>query len=93
MSEYVGKYAPIDFLGRKIEVGDLVVYPVRRGSSMYLRQSRVISTEQKPKDVYPASAKRKNFEYTIMAINDNGVRVALKHPGRMVCVPDFDTAD
>jgi len=30
-----------DFLGRTIEVGDTIVYPVRRGSSMWLSKGEV----------------------------------------------------
>jgi hypothetical protein len=34
-----------DFLGREIKAGDLVVYPVRRGSSMWMSRMTVLSTE------------------------------------------------
>ena len=34
-----------DFLGREIKAGDLVVYPVRRGSSMWMSKMTVDSTE------------------------------------------------
>lgn len=33
--------APLDFLGRQILAGDVIVYPVRRGSSMWLNRLRV----------------------------------------------------
>ena len=36
---------PIDFLGRDIKTGDLVVYPVRRGSSMWLKRVMVTGIE------------------------------------------------
>ena len=32
---------PIDFLGCVIKIGDLICYPVRRGSEMYLRKLRL----------------------------------------------------
>jgi len=32
---------PTDFLGREIKAGDLVVYPVRRGSRMWLNKLTV----------------------------------------------------
>jgi hypothetical protein len=34
-----------DFLGRDIVAGNDVVYPVRRGSSMWLSRMKVLSTE------------------------------------------------
>jgi hypothetical protein len=34
-----------DFLGREIKAGDTVVYPVRRGSSMWMSRMKVEGTE------------------------------------------------
>ncbi len=36
----------VDFLGRKIESGDTLVYPVRRGSAMWLRKMIVEAVGQ-----------------------------------------------
>jgi len=36
---------PIDFLGRVIQAGDTLVYPVRRGSKMWLNRIRVTKSE------------------------------------------------
>lgn len=36
---------PTDFLGRVIVVGDILVYPVRRGSRMWLNRIEVTKTE------------------------------------------------
>lgn len=33
--------APTDFLGREIMAGDTIIYPVRRGSAMWLNKLRV----------------------------------------------------
>lgn len=38
-----------DFLGREIRAGDMVVYPVRRGSSMWLKKLRIQQVEADPK--------------------------------------------
>lgn len=38
-----------DFLGREIRAGDMVVYPVRRGSSMWLKKLRIQQVEPGPK--------------------------------------------
>lgn len=40
-------HLPSDFTGRLIEVGDNVIYPVRRGSSMWLKRMRVTSIEDR----------------------------------------------
>lgn len=36
---------PVDFLGRDIKAGDTVVYPVRRGSNMWLNRLKVTKVE------------------------------------------------
>jgi hypothetical protein len=37
--------APTDFLGREIKAGDTIVYPVRRGSSMWLNKLTVTQAQ------------------------------------------------
>ena len=36
---------PIDFLGSEIRAGDMLVYPVRRGSKMWLNKLTVTKAE------------------------------------------------
>jgi len=36
---------PVDYLGCLIEEGDIVVYPVRRGSDMYLKRMKVYAVQ------------------------------------------------
>lgn len=38
--------SPTDFLGRPIKAGDLLVYPVRRGSRMWLNKITVTKAEE-----------------------------------------------
>ena len=60
-----------DFLERKIYVGDMLVYPVRRGSKMWLTKSRVVGLGD-------------GFVY---GVNDNGRRVTLSRPERSIIAP------
>jgi hypothetical protein len=39
----------VDFLGHQIIAGDLVVYPVRRGSDMWMNKLRVDSVRDTPR--------------------------------------------
>jgi hypothetical protein len=61
-----------DFLGREIEVGHMLVYPVRRGSSMQLKKIRVSDLTD---DV-------------IHGVNDIGRGVWLHKPDRSVIVTE-----
>ena len=36
----------VDFMGRSVKAGDTVVYPVRRGSSMWLNKLRVTQVDE-----------------------------------------------
>jgi hypothetical protein len=38
-----------DFLGRVIKPGDAIVYPVRRGSSMWLNNLKVLTVQDTPR--------------------------------------------
>lgn len=78
MSEYEGKYDPIDFVGRKIKSGDLVAYPVRRGSRMWLTSARVSNIVCRGK------------EHTIEAIIESGQRVTLEHSARLIVIGEND---
>lgn len=57
-----------DFLGCVIEVGDVLIYPVRRGSDMWL--SKIIVTDL--------------GDGVVHGTNDKGRRVILKRPDRSV---------
>jgi len=63
------EFTPRDFLGREITVGDTVIYPVRRGSSMWLNKIIVtaIGDIQRPGGQY----------HSIDGVNDNGRGVTL----------------
>ena len=75
MSEYEGKYKATDFLDTPIEVGDLVVYPVRRGSLMELKVVRVSQIRYRG----PGP-----LDHTVEGINDMGRRVTLLHTNRLI---------
>lgn len=59
-----------DFLGREIKVGQQLVYPVRRGSSMWLTKITVTDLG----------------DDTVHGVNDNGRRITLSRPERSVIV-------
>jgi hypothetical protein len=61
-------YAPLDVLGSTIKVGHLVVYPVRRRSRLTLEKARVVAITSNE----------------IQGTKENGRRVALIHPERVV---------
>jgi hypothetical protein len=65
----------VDFGGRPIEPGDLIAYPVRRGSSMWLRSMRVSHIEV-IRSTPPV--------YHIAGSNDEGRLVKLDHADRCV---------
>jgi len=71
---------PVDFLGREISEGDMLVYPVRRGSSMWLKKitvTRIIESDRGGGGV----------KTIIIGVNDNGRRITLTKPNRSVIVP------
>jgi len=78
MSEYEGKYDPKDYTGRTIKVGDLVAFPVRRGSGMWLSSARVSSIRERERHRYGA-------EHTIEAQGDRQ-RVTLLHTARLIVI-------
>ena len=87
MSEYEGKYNPRDFLGKQIEVGHVVVYPVRRRSDMVLKSARVsvVNTVKRP-IVQGSRARKLVVDHLIEAVTDSGRRVTLRRPERLVIV-------
>jgi hypothetical protein len=70
---------PRDFLDREISVGDIIVYPVRRGSSMWLNKIKVTAI---------GSVHRQGRrEYRpIHGVNENGRRITLSKLERSVIV-------
>jgi len=64
-----------DFLGHEIRKGDTVIYPVRRGSSMWLKRMIVQQVDEQEK--------------MVIGTNDNGRRVNLMRPERSVVVPTY----
>jgi hypothetical protein len=63
-----------DFIGREIKAGDTIVYPVRRGSSMWLNRLEVQQVSQGPKGPQVAGTNSKGRRITISNI-DNAVVV------------------
>jgi len=63
-----------DFLGNPIEVGDTVVYPVRRGSSMWLKKIAVESIQDGSQGP------------VVLGRNDNGRTIRLHELKRCVVV-------
>jgi len=69
----------VDVRGNKIGLGDIIVYPVRRGSSMVLKEATVCDVPGKG-----CAAKE-----GIAALNPRGRRVIISRPDRCAVVSDF----
>ena len=80
MSNYKGKYGPIDAVGVPIRVGDLIAYPVRRGSRLSIKTARVISW-----DILYDSPQPTNL---ILASNAKGRVIRISRPDRCVVVDE-----
>ena len=65
----------LDFGGRPIEPGDLIAYPVRAGSEMWLRSMRVASIKM---------IRSKTPVFHLSGANDAGHLVCVEHPERCV---------
>jgi len=68
---------PRDFLGCEINEGDTLVYPVRRGSSMWLKKITVTRITE---------SDRGGVKTIVVGINDSGRRITLMKPERSVIV-------
>jgi len=71
---------PIDFLGQPIKAGDLVCYPVRRGSNMWLNKLRihtiqVIQTIKEP-------------IFKLIGTNDTGRQVSVEKTDRVIVIKE-----
>jgi len=67
---------PTDYLGREIKAGDTLVYPVRRGSSMWL--NRILVTQALPA--------------AVTGNKPDGRRTIIKNLGNTVVVSASDTS-
>jgi hypothetical protein len=68
-----------DYLGVRITMGDVIVYPVRRGSAMELKKATVCEVPGEGCVVKKG----------IFVLNEKGRRVLLPRPDRCVVVSDF----
>jgi hypothetical protein len=71
---------PVDFLGQVIKTGNLICYPVRRGSEMYLRKLRlhtiqIIQTVQGP-------------IFKLIGTNDAGRQVSVEKCKRTIVIKE-----
>lgn len=71
---------PVDFLGKPIKTGDLICYPVRRGSEMYLRKLRLhtIQTIQTVKGPI----------FKLIGSNDAGRQVSVEKTDRVIVIKE-----
>ena len=76
MSEYQGVK---DVRGNRIGLGDIIVYPVRRGSTMVLKEATICDV---PGKGYAA-------KQGLVALNTKGRRVIISRPDRCAVVSDF----
>jgi hypothetical protein len=70
----------VDFMGQRITMGDVIVYPVRRGSDMALKKATVCEVPGQGCVV----------KMGIVALNPNGRRVNIQKPERCVVVGAFN---
>ena len=68
-----------DVRGNKIKIGDIIVYPVRRRSTMVLKEATVCDVPGKG-----CAAKE-----GLVALNPKGRRVIISRPDRCAVVSDF----
>jgi hypothetical protein len=68
-----------DVRGNRIKIGDIIVYPVRRKSTMVLKEATVCDVPGKG-----CSAKQ-----GLVALNTRGRRVIISRPDRCAVVSDF----
>lgn len=69
---------PVDFLGCPIEEGDMVVYPVRRGSELYLRKMQILAIK-KTLTVGPP-------KFKLVGVNQGGRQVIVERSERTIVV-------
>lgn len=64
----------VDFLGHPIEAGNLIVYPVRQGSSMWMNKLRVDAVRDTPRGK------------AVSGTNDAGRRITIRNLTNCVVV-------
>jgi hypothetical protein len=69
----------VDFMGKDIKVGDIIVYPVRRRSDMTLKKATVFEAPG-----FGCVVKK-----GIVALNDEGRRVIIEKPERCAVVSNI----
>jgi len=70
----------VDFVGKEIQIGDIIVYPVRRGSEMALRKATVCERPGIGCVV----------KQGLICLNDRGRRIVMSNPERCVVVSKFE---
>ncbi len=66
----------IDFLGHQIMAGDLVVYPTRQGSAMWMNKLRVEAVRDTPRGK------------AISGTKDSGRRITIRNLTNCVVIPE-----
>jgi len=79
MSDQEEQISDKDCRGVRIKIGDIIVYPVRRKSTMVLKEATVCEVPGKGCVVKKG----------IVALNPQGLRVIISTPGRCAVVSDF----
>lgn len=69
----------VDCRGERIKIGDIIVYPVRRRSSMILKEATVCEVPGQGCDIKKG----------IVALSPRGRRVIIETPERCAVVSDF----
>jgi len=69
-----GPITAFDFLGKQIKAGMTICYPVRRGSSMWLKKMTVLAVQDTPQGV------------CVSGTNDAGRRVSIRNLDKCVIV-------
>lgn len=71
--------SPVDCRGERIKIGDIIVYPVRRKSTMVLKEATVCEVPGQGCDIKKG----------IVALSPRGRRVIIEVPERCAVVSDF----
>lgn len=68
-----------DYVGKKLKVGDYIIYPVRHGSSMWLEEGTIVSFSKESKYGYRhlyANIRKSNLKVVKFYSFDRCVKVA-----------------
>jgi hypothetical protein len=72
--------AVVDCMGKTFKVGDIIVYPVRRGSTMTLKKATVCEV--------PGHGC--TIKQGVVCLNDRGRRVIVERPERCAVVSNYE---